>query len=151
MRFQADCVRNEVFVFGLFQFRLILLCFLGCELSRRDCLRVSALTGCSVLLSAKVLADQDRSVAGDSDRGPAQTGATGQLQALMERLTKAPRRRDFKTVPMILNTPDLWDAGALDAVIGYPGSVKQVWDNTETGGPSISYQLCPFCQAISNS
>jgi hypothetical protein len=32
------------------------------------------------------------------------TGA-GQLNALMERLAKAPRRRDFKTVPMILTDP----------------------------------------------
>jgi hypothetical protein len=39
---------------------------------------------------------------------------------------------------MILDTPDLWDAEALDAVIGYPGSVKQVWDNTEIGGPWLN-------------
>lgn len=107
-------------------------------LSRRDCLRVSALTGCSLLLSAKVLADQNPSMVGDSDHGPAQTAAAGQLQALMEQLTNAPRRRGFKTVPMILDTPDLWDVEALDAVIGYPGSVKQVWDNTEISGPWLN-------------
>jgi hypothetical protein len=27
-----------------------------------------------------------------------------------------PRRRDFKTVPMILDNADWWDAAALDAV-----------------------------------
>lgn len=56
----------------------------------------------------------------------------------MEQLAKAPRRRDFKTVPMILDTSDLWDAEALDAVIAYPGSLKQVWDNTEIGSPWLN-------------
>jgi hypothetical protein len=49
-------------------------------------------------------------------------------------LAKAPRRRDFQTVPMILDTPDLWDAEAVDAIIAYHGSVKQLWDNTEISG-----------------
>jgi hypothetical protein len=31
--------------------------------------------------------------------------------------------------------PDLWDAEALDAIIAYGGSLKQVWDNTEIDGP----------------
>jgi intracellular sulfur oxidation DsrE/DsrF family protein len=64
--------------------------------------------------------------------------ATGELRSLMEELPKAPRRRDFKTVPMILDTPDLWDAEALDAIIAYRGSRKQVWDNTEIGGPWLN-------------
>jgi hypothetical protein len=63
---------------------------------------------------------------------------TGELRSLMEQLAKAPRRRDFKTVPMILDTPDLWDAKALDAIIAYRGSRKQVWDNTEIDGPRLN-------------
>jgi hypothetical protein len=35
------------------------------------------------------------------------------------------RRRDFKTVPMILDNADWWDAAALDAVLGYKGGPKQ--------------------------
>jgi hypothetical protein len=107
-------------------------------LSRRGCLQVLALTGSSVLLNARVLANQNPAVGGDTDRGPAQTAPTGKLHALIEQLIKAPRRRHFKTVPMILDTPDLWDSEALDAIIGYPGSVKQVWDNTELGGPWLN-------------
>jgi hypothetical protein len=107
-------------------------------LSRRGCLQVLALTGSSVLLNARVLADQNPAVGDDHDRIPAQTAATGKLHALIEQLVKAPRRRDFKTVPMILDTPDLWDSEALEAIIGYPGSVKQVWDNTEIGGPWLN-------------
>ena len=108
------------------------------SLSRRGCLQVLALTGGSVLLNARVLADQNPAVGGDSDHIPVQTGATGKLDALIEQLIKAPRRRDFKTVPMMLDTPDLWDSEALDAIIGYPGSVKQVWDNTEIDGPWLN-------------
>jgi hypothetical protein len=107
-------------------------------LSRRDCLRVSAFAGCSVLLDGKVSADQLPGASGDNNGGPTRTAATGQLQALMEQLGKAPRRRSFRTVPMILDTPNLWDAEALDAVIGYPGRVKQVLDNTEVGGPWLN-------------
>ena len=60
---------------------------------------------------------------------------SGTLQALIAQLEKTPRRRDFNTVPMVLDDPTLWDATALDAVIAYHGSRKQVWDNTELGSP----------------
>ena len=70
--------------------------------------------------------------------GPIAPQETGQLRLLMEQLGQTPRRRDFKTVPMILDTPDLWDAGPLDAIIAYRGGRKQVWDNTEIGGPWLN-------------
>jgi len=57
------------------------------------------------------------------------------LPELMARLRQAPRRRDFKTVPMILDHPDLWDDTALKAVIAYQGARRQVWDNTDLGSP----------------
>jgi hypothetical protein len=57
------------------------------------------------------------------------------LPELMERLRKAPRRRDFKTVPMILDRPDQWDDTALKEVIAYRDTYKQVWDNTGIGSP----------------
>ena len=43
----------------------------------------------------------------------------GQLNALMQRLAKAPRRRDFKTAPMILTNPEQWDHEALSEVLAY--------------------------------
>jgi hypothetical protein len=97
-------------------------------LSRRRCLQMSALVGGSMLLGGRVLAAE----------GPIAAQETGELRSLMEKLAKAPRRRDFKTVPMILDTPDLWDAEALDTVIAYRGSRKQVWDNTDIGGPWLN-------------
>jgi hypothetical protein len=43
----------------------------------------------------------------------------GQLNALMQRLAKAPRRRDFKSVPMILANPEQWDHEALSEILAY--------------------------------
>ena len=60
------------------------------------------------------------------------------LSQLMAALEQAPRRRDYKTVPMILNARDQWDHEALDAVIVYKGGPKQVWDNTDLGGPWLN-------------
>lgn len=60
------------------------------------------------------------------------------LSELAERLQKAPRRRDFKTVPMIVSHPDLWDDGALKEVIAYRGVRKQVWDNTDIASPWLN-------------
>jgi hypothetical protein len=56
------------------------------------------------------------------------------LRQLWDRLAKTPRQRSFKTVPMILNDPEQWDAEALKAVIAYPSPYKQVWDHTDLGG-----------------
>jgi hypothetical protein len=55
------------------------------------------------------------------------------LQALTKHLAAMPRHRTYKTLPMILDHRDLWDAAALDAVLHYAGGPKQAWDNTELG------------------
>lgn len=57
------------------------------------------------------------------------------LKELSKRLEKAPRRRDFKTVPMILTDPSQWDEKALNEILHYAGAPKQVWDNTDLEGP----------------
>lgn len=64
--------------------------------------------------------------------------AATRLRELSERLARAPRRRDFRSVPMILDTPDLWDHEALSAVIAYSGSAKQVWDSKDVDGPWLN-------------
>jgi intracellular sulfur oxidation DsrE/DsrF family protein len=61
-----------------------------------------------------------------------------ELSELMDRLRGAPRRRDFKTVPMILEHPDFWDDKALKEIIAYRGTRKQVWDNTNLAGPWLN-------------
>ena len=60
------------------------------------------------------------------------------LEELTDRLSKAPRRRDFKTVPMILSDPNQWDHAALSEVIAYRGEPKQVWDNTGIASPWLN-------------
>jgi hypothetical protein len=60
------------------------------------------------------------------------------LEELTTRLSDTPRRRDFKTVPMILNDPDQWDHAALSEVIAYRGMPKQVWDNTGIASPWLN-------------
>jgi hypothetical protein len=60
------------------------------------------------------------------------------LEKLGRRLNRAPRRRDFETVPMILNDPTQWDHAALSEVIAYRGAPKQVWDNTGIASPWLN-------------
>ena len=62
----------------------------------------------------------------------------GTLKALAESLRNAPRRRDFKSVPMILTSPDQWDHEALSQVIGYTAGPKQIWDHTDIAGPWLN-------------
>jgi hypothetical protein len=62
----------------------------------------------------------------------------GKLKSLVAALGKAPRRRDFKSVPMILTDHDQWDHEALSEVIAYRGTPKQVWDNTDIAGPWLN-------------
>src|SRR5436190_2011184 len=57
------------------------------------------------------------------------------LKALHEKLNAAPRRRDFKTVPMILESEDYWDHEALGMLLAYRGGPKQIWDNKAHDGP----------------
>jgi hypothetical protein len=60
------------------------------------------------------------------------------LTALTTQLASLPRRRDFKTVPMILDNRDQWDAEALDAVLHYAGGPKQSWNTTDLKGPWLN-------------
>jgi len=60
------------------------------------------------------------------------------LHDLTRKLAGMPRRRDFRTVPMILDKEDLWDEAPLAAVLAYKGGSKQAWDNTDLAGPWLN-------------
>jgi hypothetical protein len=62
----------------------------------------------------------------------------GQLHALMQRLAKAPRRRDIKSAPMILTNPEQWDHAALSEILAYKPVPKQAWDSTDIAGPWLN-------------
>src|SRR6266446_6974063 len=102
---------------------------------RRGVLRTFALT---MATSAIGLASAgDRPVAAAVESALTPPGAT-HLEALKKRLAQAPRRRDFKTVPMILNNPEQWDHEALTEVLSYRPAPRQAWDNIDIGGPWLS-------------
>jgi len=95
-----------------------------------------ALKGFGSLVAGAIALAAGRSRAATDE--PIIAPGAGKLSELMERLRRAPRRRDFRTVPMVLEHPDFWDDEALKAVIAYRGDRKQVWDNTEIAGPWLN-------------
>jgi intracellular sulfur oxidation DsrE/DsrF family protein len=100
---------------------------------RRQALHLGLLAGSGASLFGRAAP----AAANDQDGGLIPSGASA-LRELTERLSRATRRRDFKTVPMILSSPDQWDHEALAEVIAYRPKPKQVWDNTEIGSPWLN-------------
>src|ERR1700676_1758352 len=97
---------------------------------RRGILRTFALTAATGAIGLASAAAKPAAATVESALTP--PGAT-HLDALQKRLAQAPRRRDFKTVPMILNHPAQWDHEALTEVFTYGAVRKQAWDNTKIG------------------
>jgi hypothetical protein len=103
------------------------------SLGRRQALHLGLMAGSGATLIGRAALAADK----DHDWGLMPSGASA-VRELAERLSRAPRRRDFKTVPMILSSPDQWDHDALAEVIAYRQKPKQVWDNTEIGSPWLN-------------
>src|SRR5882672_11917252 len=99
---------------------------------RRGVLRTFALTMATGAIGLASAGAKPVAAAVESALTP--PGAT-HLDALKKRLAQAPRRRDFKTVPMILNHQEQWDQEALTEVLSYQSAPRQAWDNTDLGGP----------------
>jgi hypothetical protein len=102
---------------------------------RRGVLRTFALTMATSAIGLASAGTRPAAAAVESALTP--PGAM-HLEALKKRLAQAPRCRDFKTVPMILNNPEQWDHEALTEVLSYGPAPRQVWDNTEIGGPWLN-------------
>ena len=103
--------------------------------ARRQVLGTFALSMATGAIGLASAAARPAAAAAESALTP--PGAT-HLDALKQRLAQAPRRRDFKTVPMILNDQEQWDHEALTEVLAYRPAPRQVWDNTEIGGPWLN-------------
>jgi hypothetical protein len=101
--------------------------------SRRQALATLAASSLAALASGAAASDDV-----SSSKGLLLVDDAGALRELTDRLARAPRRRDFKAVPMILTRRDEWDSEALDLVLGYRGKVKQAFDNTELDGPWLN-------------
>jgi hypothetical protein len=102
---------------------------------RRSVLRTLALTAATTVIGLASARAESATTAVESALTP--PGAT-HLDALKKRLAQAPRRRDFKTVPMILNHREQWDYEALAEVLSYQPAPRQAWDNTDIGGPWLN-------------
>jgi intracellular sulfur oxidation DsrE/DsrF family protein len=102
---------------------------------RRGVLRTFALTMATGAIGLASAGAKPVAAAVESALTP--PGAT-HLDALKKRLAQAPRRRDFKTVPMILDNPEQWDHEALTEVLSYRPVPKQAWDSIDIGGPWLS-------------
>ncbi len=94
--------------------------------------------GIGVAAAGAGIAFSSRADAATEMGAPVLEAGASSLRALMERLANAPRRRDFKTVPMILNEPSQWDDEALREVMAYKPVPKQVWDNTAIESPWLN-------------
>ncbi len=103
------------------------------DMTRRDMLGIVAKTGLAGVALGSGIAKAAEAPLPSLAQGGAKT-----LKELMAALDRAPRRRDFKEVPMILTKPDQWDNEALKLVLHYKGKVKQVWDNTDIAGPWLN-------------
>ncbi len=99
---------------------------------RRDVLGTFVLTMAVGAIGAASAGPKPAAAAVESALTP--PGAT-HLDALKKRLAQAPRRRDFKTVPMILNNPEQWDHEALTEVLAYRPAPRQAWDGVDIGIP----------------
>ena len=69
---------------------------------------------------------------------PLEPRGAANLRDLAAKLARVPRRRDFKTVPMILTESKQWDHEALALLLNYRGGPKQVWDNTDIASPWLN-------------
>jgi hypothetical protein len=102
---------------------------------RRGVLRTFGLSVATSAIGLASAAARPAAAAVESALTP--PGAT-HLEALKKRLAQAPRRRDFRTVPMILNNQEQWDHEALTEVLSYQPAPRQVWDNTDIGIPWLN-------------
>src|SRR5215469_7397360 len=95
-----------------------------------------AILGFGAAASAAALASNSAEAAKASPAWIVQAATT--LKALHQRLDAAPRRRDFRTVPMTLESEDYWDHEALGELLAYRGGPKQIWDMKDLAGPWLN-------------
>jgi hypothetical protein len=104
-------------------------------IGRRGVLRTFGLTIATSAIGVSAAAVRPTAAAVESALTP--PDATP-LDALLKRLARAPRRRNFDTVPMILNHQEQWDHEALTEILSYSAAPRQAWDNTDIGGPWLN-------------
>lgn len=106
--------------------------------NRRSALKLMFAAPASVALmgaTAAIAADPDPS---GSVSALTLDGSSVSLSAFAEKLAVIPRRRNFTSVPFMVDRPEFWDHEASDALLSFKGSALQVWDITDLAGPWIN-------------
>jgi hypothetical protein len=93
--------------------------------------RRSALLGLGVATAGLAMTGEAASAKPLAERLSLLPGGATALTSLTARLAQAPRRRDYRDLPMVLEDPMLWDHEAIDELLAYRGGLRQIWDNTE--------------------
>ncbi|MGH6713867.1 MAG: transcriptional initiation protein Tat [Bradyrhizobium sp.] len=62
----------------------------------------------------------------------------GDLEKFKRSLAAAPRRRSFRSVPLVVVTKENWDHEAAGLVLAYGNRARQAWECTELGGPWLN-------------
>ncbi len=100
--------------------------------------RRAALAGFGVVLAGGAAAAALAQAAPSAQAAPLAPPGAAKLKDLAEQLARARGRRDYKTVPMILEDRQYWDHEAMAALLSYQGGPRQIWDNTELSGPWVN-------------
>lgn len=66
------------------------------------------------------------------------TSNSSLLATLQGRLAALPRKRNFSTVPFLVDRPELWDKEASETLLTYTGRSIQVWEITDLAGPWLN-------------
>jgi intracellular sulfur oxidation DsrE/DsrF family protein len=69
---------------------------------------------------------------------PTPAPASAILADLKQRLSAAPRRRNFTSVPFVVTSSDDWDHEAAQAILSYENRSLQVWECTDIGAPWLT-------------
>ncbi|MGC8528483.1 transcriptional initiation protein Tat [Acidiphilium sp.] len=106
------------------------------QLSRRTALSLPAVGVGTAVIGAMIMPAAE--AANSAPPPNLITPESKKLRALAAALAKAPRRRNYKSVPMILTNSDQWDSEALHILFTYAAGPKQIWDNTDLTGPWLN-------------
>jgi hypothetical protein len=100
---------------------------------RRDALRTLGLASLSLFALGAGRGAQAAESA-DSSFNSIRGGAT-KLRELGARLAAIERRRGFDEVPFMLTDSRYWDRDAINEVLAYRYRSRQLWENSDLGGP----------------
>ena len=95
-------------------------------LTRRAAFHGLGAISLTAALASRAEADVARALSGN-----------GELSGLANSMATLPRRREFRTVPFLLNDKRFWDHEAADALLAY-AAPRQMWEASDLAAPWLS-------------